>query len=903
MQGWINGLFDVLVGEAYKVLFYDIYGFPLIVLTLLIGSITFTLYFRFINIRAFKHSIEVIKGKYDNPNDKGQISHFQALTSALSGTIGLGNIAGVAIAVTVGGPGAVFWMMFIAVFSMSAKFVSGTLSQMYRKINSDGSIDGGPMYYLDMGLKETGRPKLGRFLGIVYAIFIIGGALGGGNMFQSNQSFALVSNQLPFLNGFGWLYGLILAVLVGAVIIGGIKRIGRATEKIVPLMVVIYVLASLFIIFTNIDRLPSVISLIFSEAFNASAIYGGLIGSIVQGIRRAVFSNEGGVGSASIAHSAAKTDEPVREGIVAMIGPFIDTIVICFMTACVILITKEENKDYQVYQNDLKHNLITNQISELNEKKKLVKSEEQVMFIDYNVQEKTDSLRQVKKDLFLLGFAYAEPYIDVNFNNKWDDAEPFTDSNDNGKYDDAEYLEDCNANGYWNEGEYFEDSNDNGKWDDAEPFTDSNDNGKYDDAEPFEDLRGNLRWDDAEPFEDLNDNGKRDLAEYWEDDNFNGKWDDAEPFTDLNNNSFDDAEYFEDWNGNGKWDVGEYFEDDNRNGKWDDAESFTDLNQNRQWDDGEYFEDWNGNGKWDVGEYFEDWNGNGKWDDAEPFEDLRGNLRWDNAEYFEDWNGNGKWDVVEYFEDDNRNGKWDDAESFTDLNENGEYDDAEAFEDSNYNGKWDGAESFTDSNENGKYDDAEAFEDLGNGLYDKGEHFDDCNGNLSFDKGEYFKDIGNGIRDENEFFLDRPNKQWDKETDKAEGAILTSSAFGSVISWFPAILTIVVFLFSYSTMISWYYYGDKSWTYLFGRKSIRVFQGIYLGCVVLGAIASLGSIIDFSDMMLLSAAFPNIIGAMFLLPKLKVALNEYWKKYQNKEFKAYETSFIKDLVTFKKKDN
>ena len=814
MQGWINGLFDVLVGEAYKVLFYDIYGFPLIVLTLLIGSITFTLYFRFINIRAFKHSIEVIKGKYDNPNDKGQISHFQALTSALSGTIGLGNIAGVAIAVTVGGPGAVFWMMFIAVFSMSAKFVSGTLSQMYRKINSDGSIDGGPMYYLDMGLKETGRPKLGRFLGIVYAIFIIGGALGGGNMFQSNQSFALVSNQLPFLNGFGWLYGLILAVLVGAVIIGGIKRIGRATEKIVPLMVVIYVLASLFIIFTNIDRLPSVISLIFSEAFNASAIYGGLIGSIVQGIRRAVFSNEGGVGSASIAHSAAKTDEPVREGIVAMIGPFIDTIVICFMTACVILITKEENKDYQVYQNDLKHNLITNQISELNEKKKLVKSEEQVMFIDYNVQEKTDSLRQVKKDLFLLGFAYAEPYIDVNFNNKWDDAEPFTDSNDNGKYDDAEYLEDCNANGYWNEGEYFEDSNDNGKWDDAEPFTDSNDNGKYDDAEPFEDLRGNLRWDDAEPFEDLNDNGKRDLAEYWEDDNFNGKW-----------------------------------------------------------------------------------------DDAEPFEDLRGNLRWDNAEYFEDWNGNGKWDVVEYFEDDNRNGKWDDAESFTDLNENGEYDDAEAFEDSNYNGKWDGAESFTDSNENGKYDDAEAFDDLGNGLYDKGEHFDDCNGNLSFDKGEYFKDIGNGIRDENEFFLDRPNKQWDKETDKAEGAILTSSAFGSVISWFPAILTIVVFLFSYSTMISWYYYGDKSWTYLFGRKSIRVFQGIYLGCVVLGAIASLGSIIDFSDMMLLSAAFPNIIGAMFLLPKLKVALNEYWKKYQNKEFKTYETSFIKDLVTFKKKDN
>jgi len=605
MQEWINGLFDVLVGEVYKVLFYDIYGFPLIVLTLLIGSITFTFYFRFINIRAFKHSIEVIKGKYDNPKDKGQISHFQALTSALSGTIGLGNIAGVAIAVTVGGPGAVFWMMFIAVFSMSAKFVSGTLSQMYRKINSDGSIDGGPMYYLDMGLKETGRPKLGRFLGIIYAIFIIGGALGGGNMFQSNQSFALVSNQLPFLNDFGWLYGTILAVLVGTVIIGGIKRIGKATEKIVPLMVVIYILASLTIIFTHIDRLPSVITLIFSEAFNASAIYGGGIGYIVQGIRRAVFSNEGGVGSASIAHSAAKTDEPVREGIVAMIGPFIDTIVICFMTACVILISKEENNDYKIYQKDLEYQLIKKEMTKLNGKLEKAKYSEQVKFIEKQLTDRNIELEKIETDLSLLNFRYEEKYIDTNMNDSWDEGEPFKDI------------------------------------------------------------------------------------------------------------------------------------------------------------------------------------------------------------------GNGKWDDNEQYTDNNKNGKW--------------------------------------------------------------------------DEGEPFKDIGNG--------------KWDKETDKAEGAILTSSAFESVLTWFPAILTIVVFLFSYSTMISWYYYGDKSWTYLFGRKSIRVFQMIYLGCVVLGAIASLGSIIDFSDMMLLSAAFPNIIGAMYLLPKLKVALNEYWKKYLNKEFKTYKTSFMKDLVTFKKKDN
>ena len=447
---------------------------------------------------------------------------------------------------------------------------------MYRKINSDGSIDGGPMYYLDMGLKETGRPKLGRFLGIIYAIFIIGGALGGGNMFQSNQSFALVSNQLPFLNDFGWLYGTILAVLVGTVIIGGIKRIGKATEKIVPLMVVIYILASLTIIFTHIDRLPSVITLIFSEAFNASAIYGGGIGYIVQGIRRAVFSNEGGVGSASIAHSAAKTDEPVREGIVAMIGPFIDTIVICFMTACVILISKEENNDYKIYQKDLEYQLIKKEMTKLNGKLEKAKYSEQVKFIENQLTDRNIELEKIETDLSLLNFRYEEKYIDTNMNDSWDEGEPF-------------------------------------------------------------------------------------------------------------------------------------------------------------------------------------------------------------------------------------------------------------------------------------------------------------------------KDIGNG--------------KWDKETDKAEGAILTSSAFESVLTWFPAILTIVVFLFSYSTMISWYYYGDKSWTYLFGRKSIRVFQMIYLGCVVLGAIASLGSIIDFSDMMLLSAAFPNIIGAMYLLPKLKVALNEYWKKYLNKEFKTYKTSFMKDLVTFKKKDN
>ena len=467
---WIDNIFGLFVGYLFAVLFYKILGFPLIVLILLVGSITFTFYFRFINVRGFTHAIDIIKGKYDNPKDDGQISHFQALTSALSATIGLGNIAGVAVAVSLGGPGAVFWMILIAFFSMSAKFVSCTLGQLYRQVNPDGSIDGGPMYYLEKGLGELGMGTLGKGLGILYAIFIIGGAFGGGNMFQANQSYALVGS----LTGISSLtYGIILAILVGVVIIGGIERIGQTTEKIVPTMVVLYVGASLFVILTNLDKLGGVLASIMSEAFSPNAIYGGLIGVLVTGIKRAVFSNEGGVGSASIAHSAAKTDEPVREGIVAMVGPFIDTIIVCFMTASVILITKDTNPLYQV---------------------------------------------------------------------------------------------------------------------------------------------------------------------------------------------------------------------------------------------------------------------------------------------------------------------------------------------------------------------------------------------------------GGGIN----------------------GVELTSAAFGSVISWFPIILSIVVFLFSYSTMISWYYYGNKGWKYLFGDTTIPVYQTLYLGCTVLGAIASLGNVMDFSDLMILSCAVPNIIGALFLLPKLRVHLNDYWTRYQAGKFQTFK---------------
>ena len=475
----IDSSFGTLVNFLAPILFADVGGIPLIVLTLLIGAVTFTIYFGFINVRGFKHSIEIIKGKYDNPNDVGQISHFQALTSALSATIGLGNIAGVAIAVTLGGPGAVFWMVFIAFFSMSAKFVSATLGLMYRKVNDDGSVSGGPMYYLTYGFENKGKLSyLGKILGVMYAVFIIGGAFGGGNMFQANQSYELFGKLTGIPN---YIYGIILAILVGFVIVGGIKRIGETTEKIVPSMVTIYVAASLFIILSNITMIPNVISSIISEAFNPSAAYGGFIGALVTGIKRGVFSNEGGVGSASIAHSAAKTDEPVREGIVAMIGPFIDTIVVCFMTACVILITADNNN---VYQN-------------------------------------------------------------------------------------ATAL----------------------------------------------------------------------IAEQ-------------------------------------------------------------------------------------------------------------------------------------------------------------------------------GA--------------------------------------------------------------------------TAVGASMTSAAFDSVIPGFRWVLAIVVFLFSYSTMISWYYYGNKGWKYLFGDSGIPLYQVLYLSCTVLGAIASLGNVIDFSDMMILSCAFPNIIGAMFLLPQLKVKLNDYWSRYEAGEFKVYK---------------
>ena len=317
---------------------------PFIVLVLMLGAIFFTFWYRWINIRGFKHAIDVIRGKHDKPEDTGEISHFRALTSALSATVGLGNIAGVAVAIQLGGPGAVFWMLIAAVFGMTAKFSSCTLSQMYRKINTDGTVSGGPMYYLDIGLSESrykGLKVLGKVLAVMYALMIMGGAIGGGNMFQANQTAEAFAStfEISDTGTWNWITGITLAIGVGVVIIGGIKRIGAATSKIVPFMCGIYVLASIFIILTHISQIPETIRLIFTMAFTKNAYYGGFFGVLIMGVRRAAFSNEAGLGSAAIAHAAAKTEEPVREGIVGMIGPFIDTIIVCSMTAMVVIIT------------------------------------------------------------------------------------------------------------------------------------------------------------------------------------------------------------------------------------------------------------------------------------------------------------------------------------------------------------------------------------------------------------------------------------------------------------------------------------------------------------------------------------------------------------------------------------
>lgn len=350
MNDHIDSLLRPVADVLKAFIFFEIQlgsiSFPLIVMWLAVAALFFTFYFGFINIRGFGHALRLIRGDYSTDKAPGEISHFQALTTALSGTVGIGNIGGVAIVITLGGPGALFWLVVAGFLSMSTKFTECILGVMYRKEHADGTVSGGPMYYLEYGLKERGLPWLAKPLGIFYALAIVIGCLGIGNMFQANQAF----EQFVFATGYtesvfqdqGLAFGLVIALLVALVILGGLQRIARVTSRLVPFMGGLYLIVGLLIIGMNYAELPRVVSAIFTNAFAPKAISGGLIGVLILGFQRAVFSNEGGLGSAAIAHSAVRTTHPVTEGYVASLGPFIDTVLISSITALVILTTVYE---------------------------------------------------------------------------------------------------------------------------------------------------------------------------------------------------------------------------------------------------------------------------------------------------------------------------------------------------------------------------------------------------------------------------------------------------------------------------------------------------------------------------------------------------------------------------------
>ncbi|MBE7632870.1 sodium:alanine symporter family protein [Tenacibaculum finnmarkense] len=341
---------------------------PLVIIMLLLAGLIFTILFKFVNIRLFPTSINIVSGKYDEidhvttdvmegdptpggdaietirvEGTEGEVSHFQALTAALSGTVGLGNIAGVAVALSLGGPGATFWMVIAGLIGMSSKFVECTLGVKYRDVGEDGTIYGGPMYYLRKGLADVGKSTLGKILAVIFAIMVVGGSFGGGNMFQANQAAQQFGSMIGSTDlSTALTFGIVMSVLVGVVIIGGIKRIGNITEKIVPFMVGIYVLAAIIILVAKFSLIGNAFGQIWDGAFNAKGISGGILGVLIIGFQRAAFSNEAGVGSAAIAHSAVRTKYPASEGLVALLEPFIDTVVVCTMTALVIIITNSD---------------------------------------------------------------------------------------------------------------------------------------------------------------------------------------------------------------------------------------------------------------------------------------------------------------------------------------------------------------------------------------------------------------------------------------------------------------------------------------------------------------------------------------------------------------------------------
>ena len=343
--GWVNQMMRAIYFAPIAI--GDGQTLPLALIVLICAATFFTVRMGVPQIRAFWHAIEVVRGKFDSPSDEGEVTSFQALSSALSATVGLGNIGGVALAVGLGGPGATFWMILAGFLGMASKFTEVTLALIYREFRPDGRAMGGGMFYLSKGFAELGRPKLGRGLAIWFATVCVLASFAGGNTFQVSQSLGAIGQVFPFFTNYPWIYGLGMAAAVGVVILGGIHRIAATAERIVPLMCAIYVIAALVILAMRIDAVPDAIARIFEEAFSPRAGLGGLLGVLVTGFQRAAFSNEAGIGSSAIAHSAAKTPYAVREGVVALLEPFIDTVMVCTITSLVIVVTgAHENPAY-----------------------------------------------------------------------------------------------------------------------------------------------------------------------------------------------------------------------------------------------------------------------------------------------------------------------------------------------------------------------------------------------------------------------------------------------------------------------------------------------------------------------------------------------------------------------------
>ena len=349
----IDGVFTPLSDTVGGAIFYPVTigtaSFPWIVAWLIVGAVVFTIGFRFIQARGFTHAIALARGRYDDPDDPGEVTHFQALTAAVSGTVGLGNIAGVAVAVSVGGAGATFWMIVAGLLGMATKFVECTLGVAFREEHEDGTITGGPFRYLKVAFDKLRIPVLPGLLVGVYAVAILFFGLAGGNMFQANQMFAQVENVTGGEDGVlgsaaaSLVFGIVVAVIVALVIIGGIQSIAKVTSRLVPAMAILYVLACLTVIAFNAEQVPAALAGIVTGAFNPQGVAGGVLGVLVVGFQRAAFSNEAGVGSAAIAHSAVKTRRPVTEGFVALLEPFLDTVIICTMTALTIVIASPDS--------------------------------------------------------------------------------------------------------------------------------------------------------------------------------------------------------------------------------------------------------------------------------------------------------------------------------------------------------------------------------------------------------------------------------------------------------------------------------------------------------------------------------------------------------------------------------